>query len=244
MKAPSFSTLSRVVPENPGSTEATCLTLDIDWAEDAVVNDAIDLIEEAGVAATWFVTHASPTLDRLRANPRFELGIHPNFNNLLAGDPQNGRDLREVVGRLMDLVPEAKCLRSHSLCSSTKLLQVMPEFGLTHECNLYLPLESRSAHPFRIWNGVVRVPHAFEDDLFLFAPAAREGAFNAYMRAFAAREGLKVTDFHPIHLFLNTESLDRYERTRTIHRRPEELRAHRHGGEGTRTALETLLEAA
>ncbi len=61
------------------------LTFDLDWAHDEVINDAIDLVEAVDVPATWFVTHATPTLERLRANPKFELGVHPNFNPLLDG---------------------------------------------------------------------------------------------------------------------------------------------------------------
>jgi len=189
------------------------------------------------------VTHNTPTIDRLKGNPKFEMGIHPNLNHLLAGDPQNGRDIKEVIYRLLEVVPDAKCLRSHSLYTSTRLLQLMPEFGLTHESNLYLPPESLMlGRPFRIWNGVIRIPHCFEDDLFLFSPPAKEGAFNAHVKSFVNAEGIRVLDFHPIHAFLNTEDLTRYERTRAVHRKPRELIRYRYAGEGTRTALETLLE--
>jgi hypothetical protein len=241
-RARPFSKLSKLVPEDPATWAPLFLTLDIDWADDAILNDAIDFVERADVEATWFVTHDTPVLARLRENPKFELGIHPNFNDLLAGGSQNGKDLQEVLSRLMDLVPEAKALRSHSLCSSTRLLQLMPEFGLTHESNLYLPPEGGSHRPFRIWNGIARVPHFFEDDLFLFTDAARKGAFREHVRTLMRSDGLRVFDFHPIHAYLNTEDLTRYERTRAIHRSPDKLIAERFPGEGARTALEALLD--
>ena len=53
--------------------------------------------------------------------------------------------------------------------------------------------------------------------------------------------GLKVFDFHPIHVFLNTEHMDRYEQTRAWHQSPQELRAHRYEGEGTRTRFLEFL---
>ena len=56
--------------------------------------------------------------------------------------------------------------------------------------------------------------------------------------------GFHVFDFHPIHVFLNTESLDRYERTRSIHQNPKELIKHRYQGHGTRSWLMELLELA
>lgn len=62
------------------------------------------------------------------------------------------------------------------------------------------------------------------------------------MMELASRPGLKVFDFHPIHVFLNTESLDRYERTRPLHQNPKELIKHRYQGDGTRSRLIELLE--
>lgn len=62
------------------------------------------------------------------------------------------------------------------------------------------------------------------------------------MSRLVALEGVKVFDFHPIHIFLNTESLDRYERTRPYHQNPSELIKHRYKGYGTRNRLIELLE--
>lgn len=59
-------------------------TFDIDWACDEVLSDTIDIIEAAGVSATFFVTHQTTLLERLRANSAIELGVHPNFNTLLS----------------------------------------------------------------------------------------------------------------------------------------------------------------
>jgi hypothetical protein len=72
------------------------LTLDIDWAHDEILAKTIDLLDRSGVQATWFVTHDTPLLERLCANPNYELGIHPNFNWLLAGDSRNGATAVEV----------------------------------------------------------------------------------------------------------------------------------------------------
>ena len=247
MKSLLFSRLSKVKPENLESYSSTFLTIDIDWADDEVINDTINIIERSEVEATWFVTHPTKIIDRLRENPKFELGIHPNFNSLLDSDARNGGDIRIVIEKLLEIVPEAKSLRSHSLFTSTKLLQLMPEYGLTHESNLYMPISSCDGlKPFRIWNDVVRIPHSFEDDLFLLNSkrpdlAEHESISNHIKRYFTNNNGIRVLDFHPIHIFLNTENLDRYEGTREIHRNPGELVKHRYAGAGARAALETLL---
>ena len=88
--------------------DAVFLTLDIDWACDEVLLDSIKLIEMAGIRATFFATHATPLLSRIAENPLFELGLHPNFNELLRGTPQaGGMSAAEVVDSLSAIVPGA-----------------------------------------------------------------------------------------------------------------------------------------
>jgi len=136
-----FSTISSVRTDAPETwDQRVFLTFDVDWAHDAVVNHSIDLVERAGVAATWFVTHATPALNRLRENPLFELGIHPNFLPLLmTGDRAKGDTAEEVLDRLMAVVPEARSVRSHSLVQSGRLLQLFRDKGLTHDANTFVP---------------------------------------------------------------------------------------------------------
>ncbi len=56
------------------------ITLDVDWAPDFMIDAAAQALVDREVKATWFVTHASPAVERLREHPDlFELGIHPNF---------------------------------------------------------------------------------------------------------------------------------------------------------------------
>ena len=79
-----FGLIREIRPERPETWRGRVfLTLDLDWACDGVLEDTIDLVEGEDVSATWFVTHDTPLLERIRSNPRFELGIHPNFNGLL-----------------------------------------------------------------------------------------------------------------------------------------------------------------
>lgn len=212
------------------------LTFDIDWACDEILDDTIDLVEAAGVEATWFVTHDTPLLARLRDNPLFELGIHPNFNFLLDGDARQGKTAAEVVDRLLDLVPEARSVRSHSMAQSSMLLELFKRKGLTHDCNQFLPEHSgHELQPWRHWNGLLRVPYFWEDDVHCLYGSGTSTA------ELVKRNGLKVFDFHPIHVFLNTEQMDRYERTRHVHGNPSELIRYRCEQEGTRTRLEQLL---
>jgi hypothetical protein len=224
-------------PVFPDGTDGyVCITFDMDWASDEVLADAIDLVEEADVAATWFVTNDTPLLQRLRKNQKFELGIHPNFNFLLNGDARNGATADEVVDRLLAIVPEAKSVRSHTLTQNYNLLNLFADKGLIYDCNHFIPYQAGiELRPWHLWNGLIKVPYFWEDDV-----ACMYGESTS-IEDLVRRGGLKVFNFHPIHVFLNTEDLARYERTRSLHGHSSELVNHRCPGKGTRTAIETLL---
>lgn len=233
-----FATISSVRPEDPASWDGRIfLSFDLDWANDQTIGDTIDMVEEAGVPATWFVTHETPVLERLRGNPSFELGIHPNFVPLLRGDPANGADAEEVIDRLMAIVPEAKSVRSHSLVQSGRLLELFSRKGLTHESNVFIPEQSGTAiKPWIDFFDMVRVPYFWADDFYLQAHS------NAPLEELGSRSGVLGFGFHPIHVFLNCEMMDRYERARGDFRDPERLGHHRNLGEtGIRDFLKQVL---
>jgi len=213
------------------------LTFDIDWAHDDILSDTIDIIEKVDVAATWFITHETPVLQRLRENSKFELGIHPNFNFLLEGDTRNGRTAEEVVDRIHQIVPEATSVRSHSMTQSSNLLTLFQRKGLTHDCNHFIPEQANiDLKPWAIWNEMIRVPYFWEDDV------CASYQTNTPIKELGTRNGLKVFDFHPIHVFLNMEKLSRYERTRSLHQTPAALKDHQHLGSGTCSILQELLK--
>ena len=229
------SLMSSICPDN-GSYSKPIVSFDIDWAHDDILADTIDIVEKANVNAVWFVTHSTELLNRLKRNPLFELGIHPNFNGLLDGDFRNGRTVTEIVDCLISIVPEAKCIRSHSLTQSSRLSQIFLSRGLTHDANDYIPASSGiTLQPWRLETGLIKVPYFWTDELACYKDTCLS------MFELVSRSGLKVFDFHPIHVFLNTEHLDRYESTRHLHRNPAELIKHRYEGVGTRTRLLELL---
>ena len=212
-------------------------------AHDAVLEDTIGLVEGFDAAATWFITHDTLLLGKLRKNPSFEIGIHPNFNYLLDGKDNLGQNATEVVQRLRDIVPEATSIRSHSITQSSRLLDTFKQNGLTHDVNHFIPSYTNiRLRPWRLWNDICRVPYSWEDDVHILYESMGIPQQSPRDIALSVEQGLKVFDFHPIHVFLNTESLDRYERTRTLHHNPKELIKHRYEGYGTRNRLIELLE--
>lgn len=213
------------------------ITLDIDWCHDDVLIDSIELLEKYDISATWFVTHKTPLLERLKENPNFELGIHPNFNYLLEGNHANGRSPEEVVDRLLELVPEAKSVRTHSMLQSSPILDLFSEKGLTHDCNHFIPWQSEiQLKPWRLWNNILKIPHFWEDDI------AISYNDNRCLTELNKNMSIKVFDFHPIHIFLNSNCLKKYDKTRSIHYFTEQLINHRVSDKiGTRTKLIKLL---
>lgn len=235
-------TISSIVPSEPSSWANTpFLTFDIDWAHDQVIADCVDLVERAEAMATWFATHATPLLERLRHNPLFEIGIHPNFVPLLNGSRQAGSNVAEVISQLKAIVPEATSARSHSLVHSTQILHGFTQCGITHDVNCLVPESAGiTLSPWALWDGLIRVPYFWEDDVAcLFGDT--DMAHTENLSVLRHRPGIKVFNFHPIHVFLNTEHLDRYERTRHLHQNPAELIKHRYTGYGTRNRLVELL---
>lgn len=215
------------------------LTIDLDWAHDEVITALIDILEERDVSATWYITHNTSLLVRLRENPRFELGIHPNFNPLLMGRDDNGSNATEVVQRLMELVPEARSVRSHSLTQGSQILDIFRSAGLTHECNHFVPYQTNLVlEPWRCWTKLTRVPHFWEDDIAMLDPEP------VPIQSLVARGGLRVFDFHPIHTILNTDGVSRYEEARPFFRDLPTLKQHTNvGGFGVKDQLFDLLDA-
>jgi hypothetical protein len=230
-----FQTLSSIKPESSSSWDNKIfLTFDTDWAHDEVILDSYAIVAKAGCRSTWFITNESDSLKTLRADPRIEIGMHPNFNALLnTGGSDNSRNILKTMRKFL---PEATCVRSHSLAQSERLIDEFIDIGLTHASNVFIPYQSSvKAAPFCLWGGMVVVPHQFQDNVEV----------RMSWRSFSEenfRKGFHVFDFHPIHVFLNTESLNRYEQTRPLHQNPKELLRHRYNGYGTRSRLIELLE--
>jgi hypothetical protein len=181
------------------------ITLDIDWAPDFAIDAIADRLRSAGVKATWFVTHASPAVDRLRATPElFELGVHPNF---FAGS-SHGDSLDGVLAHVKALVPEAQSLRSHGLYQSSRLLgAIARDDRLRYDVSLFLP-----GHPHLrpvtlrlLGSAVTRVPYFWSEDHEMEQPTPAWS-----LAPLLAGGGLKVLNFHPMLVYLNAAGADAY----------------------------------
>ena len=232
----SFSSIKTINPNEKHSyLNKVFLTFDIDWAHDRIIENTIDVVEKYDIEVTFFITHDTPILDRIRANKKFELGIHPNFNPLFEGSSFDVKSEREVMDKILSIVPEATSLRSHSLTQSERLLDVFAEYGMRHISNTYIPIKQDEAiNPWQLWSNIVILPHIFQDNVEL-----------KLNRKFSnlVRPGLNIYDFHPIHVYLNTENLSRYESSRKYHHDPKSLSEYRNDSTyGINNILQDLIE--
>ncbi len=203
------------------------VTMDMDWANDGVLADTVTLAEKLNIPVMLFVTHDTPMLSKLRAHPLFDLGIHPNFLPQLNG--QAVKSFQETLREMLELVPEAKVVRCHALADATPILTTARAMGFLADMNLFIPLSSGiSLHPFRHFSGLKRLPFFYEDDAWALEPDAPSPEHHLS----DDEASLKIFNFHPIHLFLNTENMDRYNRARPFYHDFDGLKPFVNHGEG------------
>jgi hypothetical protein len=210
------------------------ITIDIDWAPEEVIEDTLSLLEAYDVSATLFCTHKSMAIDRA-GNDRFEKAIHPNFNFLLEGKQDHGKNAEETIENLLAIYPGAKGVRSHSMAQSSVLLNLFKEKGMLYEANHFVPYQP--IKPFFLWNGLIRLPYNWEDDVhFMYRKEFNDDLFDF------AKGNLLVLDFHPIHIFLNTEHEDRYLAAKKHYQQPKELIPYRNAGKVNKGVRDVFIE--
>lgn len=207
----------------------------MDWAPEAVIEDTLALLERHDARATLFATHRSAALHGCDRE-RFELGLHPNFNPLLLGQTP-GRSAADVMDELVAEYPEARGARSHALTYSSAILNLMAERGLTYEVNQFVPYQ-RPVQPYMLWMGLLRIPYNWEDDVHWTY------GYSFDDHRLSSGPGWNVVDFHPIHLFLNTDCQARYDDAKAHYQDPARLSGfvNRGPNPGARDMLVRMLE--
>ena len=190
------------------SLNCAALTFDVDWAPDWCVSLCARICEEHGVNATFFATHRSRVIEELTHNPLFEVGIHPSF--LPASS--HGKDPRSVLDYCLGLVPGATAMRTHGLVQSSALYALVGDTypQIETDVSLLLPFH-RNLEPTDVYFGarrrrITRLPYFWEDDVAADWPT---WSWESPLE-FAA--GLRIYDFHPIHVALNLRYLADYQR--------------------------------
>jgi polysaccharide deactylase WbmS-like protein len=217
-------------------------TLDVDWAPDFAIDFTAELLAGEGVRSTWLVTHASPAIERLAARPDlFELGIHPNF----AAGSSHGNTPQAVLDHCMDLLPGARTMRAHSLVTSSPLMNlVVAESPIVADLSIFLPHAPALAPVPYTFGGrtVYRIPFYWEDD-YEYGLETPSWDLAEHLEE---APGLKIFNFHPIHVYLNSRDGRAYAELKAqaepLTRLSEEATAASvNAGTGTRTLFSALV---
>lgn len=209
-------------------------TCDIDWAPEEVIEDTLSLFASYNVKCTFFSTHHSIMLAK-SDKKMFEIGIHPDFTPLLKG--KNDRSFDDILDDILDIHPEAQGVRTHTMLQNIQMLQKFADKKLVYEANNFLPYQT-GLKPFKLWNGLIRIPYNWEDDVHWSYGYSFDNS-----RIDLLKEELIVFDFHPIHIYLNTENKYRYSEARKYYSDAAKLLEYRNiEVPGTRDLLINLLK--
>jgi hypothetical protein len=186
------------------------LTFDTDWVNEIAVEYVIDLLDTYGVTGTFFATNH---YNCLKNNQKHEVGIHPNFNNLLNGSSKSTCS-KSIINDMLVEYPESIGFRSHSLTQSSIILAEAKNSGLQYDSNIYHPDGGR---PYIDFSGLIRFTHNYVD----LGHLIEKRPFELSEIYFSDNE-MNILDFHPIHIFLNTPSTSYYEGVK-IHTKSHEF---------------------
>lgn len=205
------------------------LTFDSDWCPSWMVDEVLDLLDERGHLGTVYSTGslASDTRERILSASTFELGIHPNFfEEGAVGNPAS------VVDPLLDELGPCTTCRTHGLFWWHGLGTFLGERGITSDSSLSAP-GHRLSEPLRV-GGIGRFPISWGDWSHLASPVPVETVFESI----AGFGPIRVFNFHPVHIVMNTGSLEQWQEYRELIRsNPDKLKeireagnTHRHSG--------------
>lgn len=222
------------------STPTTFLfTSDIDFVPDYMVEYLLDIIEPLNIRWTFFITHNSPILERLAANPNFELAIHP-FN-----DPSSsqGASYEEILDNLISYCKgRVYGSRFHRLGHAYRDLYPLSRRGIEYEVSglrLNLPFAVPTWH--RDLN-MLLISYTWEDGTFeATGLPMRLDSIDLFS------PGNKIFSFHPINLWLNGPNPDQrvkfFNQVSDLIGLPEEeARKYQLFGDGSCKVLHSILQ--
>lgn len=203
-----------------------CITSDIDWAPDEIFNYFLNILAEYKVNATLFMTHKSEVNTGVH-----ELAIHPNYTSF---------NYEKHISEILSLFPQAKGIRSHSFFFTERLRSEYKKFGFEYESNVMM-YRKHNIEPYKMAKSVLEIP-LFWMDNFYIEMENNNPSFD-FDELETGKPGLKVFNFHPVHVFLNTYSIEHYESAKQYYKDPSNLIKCRNTTRpGVKDLLRDLLE--
>jgi hypothetical protein len=178
--------------------KSLALTFDTEWSPPEVVGYTLDILEDYGYTGTFFCTDKSNRNIRLH-----ELALHPNF--------LREKSEAQILSALQVHFPNAKGARSHCSYFHTNLPDLYSRKGIAYDSSYLMP--NVEVEPFPLFEHVYEIPMYFLDN---YSVSTRRWAveFSAIPEVF---------DFHPVHIYLNTNDASLYLKAKKWWKNPERL---------------------
>ena len=180
---------------NYSMADTIFLSFDIDWVPDYMLEMLGNLVD--GVDASFMHTHSSKACAQISAT--FPSGIHPN----LLRNSDQGQNILEVIDFHKNLGIDFDTCRFHVLNYGYPDLIELSKAGTKLDSSTIL------------FNGKNIIPTYHEDLDMIMAPYFWEdGTFLRSKKDFGEdiidwkTKGLKIFDFHPLDIYLNTVTLE------------------------------------
>lgn len=191
------------------------LTFDMDWASDELMEWFYSYCLNMEVKGTLFVTNEFNRLSDMKNEGNFEMGVHPNFNKILMGEETRDLNVSDVIKQIKAIVSDAVSVRSHALTSSSVIQSLFAKNSLLYDVNMfYEPNIGDRITPFKNMFGVTQIPFVFEDDIW-FSMKKNKGVDYYLSGNF---EAPLIFNFHPIHLYLNTDRTETYDKAKKYYK--------------------------
>lgn len=187
------------------------MTLDQDWANDYLMKFTYDLLFEYDINATIFYTNKEFDIPK-----NVDIGLHPNFTKGI-------NSLESTFEELYECYENISTIRSHALYNNEYLRDVYYKFNITKQSN-YMMLFQDDIKSVKVSKITNEYPLYFMDMYYLhiFDKVNSFDYIDASIKQ--SKSGLKIFDFHPIHLFLNTPSTEYYKSCKKYYHETKKLK--------------------
>lgn len=181
---------------NYDNKETIFLSFDIDWVPDYMLQFTADLVSHLDVS--FMHTHASPVSAKIIEH--FPSGIHPNLQK----NSDQGESIEEAINFLSNLGVSFKTCRFHTLTAGYPDLIKLSEHGTKLDSSTILFNGKNILPTYHHDLDMILAPYFWEDGVYLRGKNLR-GNQNIIDWD---TPGLKIFDFHPLDIYLNTSSMN------------------------------------
>ena len=203
--------------------------MDTDWISEKGLGQVLDDFFE-DVPVTVFATGPYSSLNESDLR---EIGVHPNYEHSTP---------REALEPLLSEFPSAVGHRAHSLHYTERLRPLFYEFGISYD-SAFMHYFKTDVQPSMIGRGVVELPQYFMDMFHLEMSRGKSTSetWDIGQVDFESA-GLRIFNFHPVHLLLNTGTEEHYFDSKEHYQDTARLQGLANNDEGAATFLTALVQ--